>query len=210
MGFFTKDGEKMAWPINIDEYGLNNGRHIKEDNTTVNIADLLDGVIYTDTDGNFEMTIIEVLHVLVHQRKMHTVSVRKLTAQDGTLRIAIKANAKDVHIRINYSSEDFALFNSYVATSIVGGTVYTPFNRVTGTPSNLSCVVTQDPTTINGASARGQDFIGASGAVSVRAGGTGGGDIESIIKAGDLFVLELQRTETGTKYTGMILNLYER
>lgn len=200
----------MAWPINIEEYGLNNGRHIKEDNTTVNIADLLDGVIYRDTDGNYEITTIDVLHVLVHQRKMHTVSVRKATAQNGTLRIAITAGTKDVHLRINYASEDFAFFNTYSATGTVGGTVITPFNRVTGVPETLDCTIRQDVTTINGSVTRGQDFIGSSGATSVRAGGSGGGDIESIISAGTTLVMELQRTETGTKFTGFILNIYER
>jgi len=200
----------VTWPINIEEYGLNNGRHIKEDNTTVNIADLIDGVIYKDVDGGYEAVVIDILHLLVRQKKLSTISVRKLTPSGGFHRIAIKAGAKDVYIRINYSCEDFAFFNSFKATSVTGGAVIVPFNRVTNALTSLSCVVTNDPTAIVGASIRGQDYIGSSGVASARAGGSGGGDIESIISAGDLFVLELNRTEVGSKYTGFIINLYER
>jgi hypothetical protein len=199
--------------LDINTYSPESGRVIRENNTTVNKTEMIDkliGAIYTDSDGNFEASIIDVLHVAVHEKKMHTVSKRKNTSVYH--RVLLTASAtKDIHLRIGYSSEDFIFFNTYSGAIVpTGGSVITAFNRFVGEASNLTCTILYDPTSFTGGDVRGNDFIGQTGAATVRAGGTGSSDIETVVKAGQKLLIEIQRTESGSKYTGMILNLYER
>lgn len=199
----------------IDNIVPETGRMYRDNGSVINVAEAfmeLASAIYNDPDGDYEMAIIDVLHVAVHKKKMHTVSKRKAVAQNGFIRVLLTASAtKDIHLRIGYACEDFAFFNTYSnVTNVVGGALITPFNRFIGEPSTITCAVLYDPTSFSSTEPRGTDFVGASGATSVRAGGTGSADIETIVKAGNSLLIELQRTETGSKYAGIILNLYER
>lgn len=182
-------------------------KSFKTNDEAVNMAD----AFYEDPDGNVQVSQIEVLHALVHAKKMYTISSRHDTPQNGKHSILITAGAKDIHLRIGYSSEDFAFFNTYSNVVPTGGSAYPAFNRFVGSAANTPLyTVLKNITSFTGGQVRGQDFVGKAGVASQRAGGTGASDIETIIPAGSNLLIELQRVDSGNAFTGIICNLYER
>ena len=185
------------------------------DNKLIKMGDFLDALlkgVKPDTDGGYYFGLINVLHQAVHEKKMHTISYTKESvASDGSLFVRIIAGAnKDIHTRISFSGEGKTRLKSYKGTTYTGnGTLYVPFNRQTKEPNNLEATVYIDPVIDTLGEQRGNDFVG-SGAAGARAGGTGNGEIETIINAGTELLIEIVNASNATSDLGCIVNLYER
>lgn len=191
----------------INSYSAASGRVIKEDGKALNLAESF----FKDNLDRIYLKNLTYIQSMSRAAEIFTFSKRKSVPASGFHRLCLAArNGKDLCVLISYSSEDFCLFNTYAdVSSITGGIVVTPFSRTIGAPNTLESLITYDPSSFIGGIKRGDDFIGASGATSARAGGSAGSELETIIKSGHNLMIEIQRTETGSKYTGIIVHLYE-
>ena len=197
--------------VDIDNFSPQSGRRIKEDNSVINESDILDSVMKVDTDDNYYIGSIEVVHQAVHERKMHTVSYAdELVVNGGSLFVVIKATTKDIHARLAYNGEGKTRLRTYVGFTYTGGTPYIPFNRQTGAVGNIVGEILINPTITDFGTMRGNDFLGTGGARAQRVGGTGSSDIESIVNAGDELLVEILNLRGSASDLGFIGNMYER
>lgn len=177
------------------------------------IAARLVKIFKTSPDGYSYAGSIDVLHDVVHQGKMHTCSITTLNVADNSfLRARIVASAdKDVHARLSWTSEGKSRLKTYIGTTYSNnGTIYTPFNRQTKLAESLDCVVYVNPTINVAGTIRGDDFVGSGGSTPNRLGGTGAGDIETVINAGTELLIEVQNVRGSASDLNFIFNLYER
>jgi len=166
-----------------------------------------------DSDGGYYLGVITPVHQAVHEGKMHTISFTKLLVDDeGTLLVRIAAGlTKDVHTRIAFTGEGKTTLKSFLnSTYSDDGTLKEPFNRVTGIAENIEADVYIDPVVSVAGTPRGNDFVGAGGAIPTRVGGTGSADIETIVSAGDDLLFEITNLRGSASDLNIIINMYER
>jgi len=150
-------------------------------------------------------------HHMVHRKKTFTVSYISLAvANNGYLDIHLTGFKNDAHTKITFSSEGKAYFKTYSGTTYTSaGTAYTPFNRCICSTTAATTIVGINPTINVLGSLRGNDFVGITGAAVIRAGGTGGESIETIINPGYDLLLRLQNVSGTTADLNMVINFYE-
>jgi len=150
-------------------------------------------------------------HSMVHSEKTYTISYRApAVAINGYLDIHLTGVTNDAHLKVNYSSEGKAIFNSYVGTTYTNeGTTLTPWNRCICATNVATTLVRLNPTINVLGSKRTDEFVGSAGAAVTRAGGVGGSNIETIINPGCDILLRLQNISGSTSDLQMTLNFYE-
>lgn len=168
---------------------------------------------YTDTKDRLTNAIIGIdfEHHMVHKGDTYTVSyLSKGVANNGYLDIHVTGVTNDAHIKISYSSEGKSYFNSYAGTTYSNqGTSITPFNRCICQTNTATTLVRHTPVINVLGTLRTSEFIGSSGAAVVRAGGTGGGNIESIVNPGYDLLVRLQNVSGSASDLQITLNFYE-
>lgn len=160
------------------------------------------------TDG---LNILEWEHHMVHIGETYTISyLSAAVATNGYLDIHITGVTNDCHAKITYTSEGKAYFKSYSGTTYTDvGTALTPWNRCLCSSNVAATLVRHTPTVNVLGPLRANEFVGSAGAAVARAGGVGGGNIESIINPGYDLLLRLQNMSASASDLQMTINFYE-
>ena len=157
------------------------------------------------------LNVIEWEHHMVHKEQTYTASAYSAAvANNGYLDVRITGVKKDCHVKVTYSSEGKALFKTYSDTTYSGaGTTVTPFNRCICSTNTAVTLIRKAPTVNVLGTLRLEEFVGSAGAAVARAGGIGGGNIESIVNPGYDILLRLQNVSGSASDLQMTLNFYE-
>jgi len=153
---------------------------------------------------------IDYEHHMVHREKTFSVSYTSTSvASNGYLDIRVTGVTNDAHLKINYTTEGKARLKTYVGTTYtVDGTSYTPFNRCICSTNVATTLIRINPTINVLGTIRADEFVG-SAAASNRAGGVGGGSIESIVNPGYDLLIRLQNVAATAADLCLVLNFYE-
>lgn len=157
------------------------------------------------------LNTIDWEHHMVHKRKTFTVSYTSLAVADnGYLDMHLTGVVNDAHVKITYTTEGKARLKTYAGTTYTNvGTPYIPFNRCICAGDVATSLVHINPTINVLGSLRGDDFVGTGGAAVTRAGGTGGGNIESIVNPGYDLLIRLQNVSGSASDLNIVINFYE-
>lgn len=174
----------------------------------------LDASVKTDPDNNYYMGEIGVLHDVIHQGKMHAMSYTELDVADGSslFVLMVAGEDKDIHLRLNYGGEFKTRLKSYVNTiyTDASGTEYIPFNRQTALPNTLESKFYINPTISNNGDQRGNEFIGTGGSPVQRVGGDSTNDLETIVNAGTVLLIEIMNDGGSVSDLEFSAAVYER
>jgi hypothetical protein len=156
--------------------------------------------------------MVDVEHFNIHASNLFTVSkTNRVVPTNNYVYHRIKPTTKSCHVKINWGTEFKSYFRTYEGA--VFSTVtdpYIPFNRVIG--SSVACktewYTLQTDTAIALGTLRGDDAVGANGNPQQRAGGSGGGSLESVILPGQEMLIEVQNVGV-EGYIDITCNFYE-
>ena len=133
----------------------------------------------------------EFLQGLFQDEKVFSISKTSTSvADDGTLKIIVKPDTKDICILFSFGGEGKVKLNSYLNPTYTGGTEYTPFNRVTGSTKTLKGTILIDPTVTDNGTQRGDEFEGATGFLT-GAGGTISSGLGTKVSVGTELLFEI-------------------
>lgn len=157
------------------------------------------------------LNIIEWEHHMVHKGQAYTASIySSQVANNGYLDVRITGVKKDCHVKVSYTSEGKAFFKTYSGTTYSNdGTTVTPFNRCLCSTNVAKTLIRKAPTVNVLGTLRLEEFVGSGGAAVARAGGTGGGQLETIINPGYDLLLRLQNVSGNASDLQITLNFYE-
>jgi len=174
-------------PISCDENG------ILDSNVTVTAVTAVDHIYQKIQDGDF----FTVARVFTSVPSGSFASVRMV------------GNSKDVHFSIITTTEGKGYLKTYSGTTYSNnGTLYVPFNRNSNSTNQAHCTVYLNQVVNVLGTLRGDDLLGASGA-GIKAGGTFGDSVESILGSGKDVLIRVQNMDNSSRDIGIIINFYE-
>ena len=154
---------------------------------------------------------IDIVHQEVHLGNFFTVEKRfETVSNNGTARIYLAPDGVHTHVEIFYATTAKTHINSYTGTTFSNaGTEITPFNRNLVSTKTAKTKTYHTPTVTDLGTVRGEFLVGSGTTGATRAGGAGGGRYETIVKDGEVLMIELVNKSGSNADMAIGLNFYE-